>query len=176
MCVTMIDPVTSWFEMVELLVSQLPEFDIPMSTKRLKGTDTQKQHEEPYFDETSATVGTLINRTWFSLNPHSQYIVYDNGSECKLHFKTLCNSYGLKQKLTSVKNLQANTVLEHVHQNIIGCTALLKLTWPTQSEKVTLHIFSLMLHGPFTIPTTQYSKPHQAQLFLGGSCCLMLPS
>ena len=36
-----------------------------------------------------------------------------------------------------------------------GCSALLKLTWLTQSEKVTLQIFSLMLHGPFTLPTTQ---------------------
>ena len=71
MCVTMIDPATSWFEMVELLVSQLPELDIHLGTKRLKGTNMWKQHKEPYFDKTSATVGMLINRTYFSPYPHS---------------------------------------------------------------------------------------------------------
>ena len=99
----MIDPATSWFEIVELLVSQL-----------------SKQKKEPYFDKTSATVGSLINRIWFCHYPCSQYIVYDNQSEFKLHFKTLCKSYGLKRKLTSVKNSQANAILEHVHQTIMG--------------------------------------------------------
>ena len=52
--------------------------------------------------------------------PTSQYIVYDNGSEFKLHFETLCDSYGLKHKPTSVKNPQANAILERVHQTIMG--------------------------------------------------------
>ena len=52
--------------------------------------------------------------------PCSQYIVYDNVSEFKLHFETLCDSYGLKCKPTSVKNPQANKLLEHVHQMIMG--------------------------------------------------------
>ena len=38
MCVTMIDLTTNWFEIVELLVSQLTELDIPIGTKGLKGT------------------------------------------------------------------------------------------------------------------------------------------
>jgi hypothetical protein len=37
MCITMIDPSTSWFEIVELPVSQLPELDVPMDTKGHKG-------------------------------------------------------------------------------------------------------------------------------------------
>ena len=32
MCVTMIDPATSWFEIVELPVSQPSELDIPKGT------------------------------------------------------------------------------------------------------------------------------------------------
>ena len=85
MCVTMIDPATSWFEIVELPVSQLSEHDIPMGTQGCKGSLTHKQKKEPYFDKTSATVGSLINRTWFCYYPHSQYIVYNNRSEIKLH-------------------------------------------------------------------------------------------
>ncbi len=89
-----------------------------MGTHGCKGLLENKQKKEPYIDKTSATVGSLIDRTWFCHYPLSQYIVYDNGSEFKLHFETICNSYGVKHKPTSVKNLQANAVLEHLHQTI----------------------------------------------------------
>ena len=58
MCVTMIDPATSWFEIAELLVSQPSELDIPMGTKGRKGNDKHIQQKQPYFDKSSATVGT----------------------------------------------------------------------------------------------------------------------
>ena len=90
MCVTMIDPATSWFEIAELPVSQLPELDIPMGTKGHKGKDTHI-HKKLYFDKSSTTVGTLVNRTWFSRYPCSQYIIYDNGSEFKLHLRSSLN-------------------------------------------------------------------------------------
>ena len=54
MCVTMIDPATSWFEIVELSVPQLGECDIPTGTQGHKGSFTHKQKKEPYFDKTSA--------------------------------------------------------------------------------------------------------------------------
>ena len=43
MCVTMIDPATSWFEIVELPVSQLQKLDIPMGTKGQRSKDTHVQ-------------------------------------------------------------------------------------------------------------------------------------
>jgi hypothetical protein len=39
-----------------------------------------------------------------------------NGSEFKLHFKYLCKSDGIKREPTTVKNPQANSILERVHQ------------------------------------------------------------
>lgn len=38
--------------------------------------------------------------------------------------ETLCEAYGLKHKMTSAKNLQVNTLREHVHQALMGmlCT------------------------------------------------------
>ena len=50
MCVTMIDPATSWFEIVELPVSQLSVRDIPKGTQGHKGSFIHKQKKEPYFD------------------------------------------------------------------------------------------------------------------------------
>jgi hypothetical protein len=41
--------------------------------------------------------------------------MYDNGSEFKLHFRSLCDTYGIKRRPTSVKNPQANAILEHIH-------------------------------------------------------------
>ena len=111
MCITMIDPATSWFKIAELLISQ-PVLDTPMDTKMHKGNNTHIQQKEPYFDKLSATVSRLVNRTWFSRYPHSQCIVYDNGSEFKLHFETLCDTYGLTHKPTSVKNPQVNAILK----------------------------------------------------------------
>jgi hypothetical protein len=45
----------------------------------------------------------------------------------KLHFKALRKSFGIKHKPTSVKNPQANAILEQVHQmitNILHTTEL----------------------------------------------------
>ncbi len=42
MCITMIDPSTSWFEIVELPISQ-QDLDIPKGTKGQKGKDKHIQ-------------------------------------------------------------------------------------------------------------------------------------
>jgi hypothetical protein len=91
-----------------------------MGTNEPKGDATHIQLNQPYIDRSSAAVANLINRTWFSHYPNSQYIIYNNGSEFKLHFKTLCYSYSLKCKPTSVKNPLANAILEQVHQTIMA--------------------------------------------------------
>ena len=45
----------------------------------------------------------------------SKTMIYDNGSEFKLDFRALCDSYGIKSKQTTIKNPQANAILERVH-------------------------------------------------------------
>ena len=64
MCVTMIDPATSWSGIAEFLISQPSELDIPMGTKGQKGKDKHNQNKELYYDKSSATVSMLVNRTW----------------------------------------------------------------------------------------------------------------
>eukprot|EP00804_Cyclotella_cryptica_P016229 CCRYP_005721-RA/>CCRYP_005721-RA protein AED:0.08 eAED:0.03 QI:0/-1/0/1/-1/0/1/0/80 len=70
-------------------------------------------------------ISNLVNKTWFSRCPRRQYIIYDNGSKFKLHFKALCEPYVITIKPTSVKNPQMNAILEQVHQVISSmlCTA-----------------------------------------------------
>ena len=90
---------------------------------------SDEKPKEAYFDKSSETVGSLVNRCWFCKYPRCQYIVYNNGSEFKLHFEALCDSYGLKRKPTSIKNPQANAILERVHGVLTNmmCTAELDM-------------------------------------------------
>ena len=109
MCLIIIDPVTSWLKNVELLVVDNPT--IPKGTRGCKGISTHNTPKVPYFDKSSAMISSLVNKTWFSQYPRCQHIIYDNGSEFKLRFKALCDTYGIKHKSTSVKNPQANAIM-----------------------------------------------------------------
>eukprot|EP00804_Cyclotella_cryptica_P003808 CCRYP_008947-RA/>CCRYP_008947-RA protein AED:0.58 eAED:0.58 QI:0/0/0/0.66/0/0/3/0/191 len=91
----------------------LQELDIPTGTKGQRSKDTHVQTKQPYFDKTSATVGNIINRTWFSHYPRSQYIIY--ATEVNLNFTSRPSVIHMP---TSVRSLQVNAILERVHQTI----------------------------------------------------------
>jgi hypothetical protein len=119
MCLTMIDPATSWFEIVELPVLERPDAGTAKDKKGHKGKrKTPDNDKDPYFDKSSAMIAKLVYSTWFCRYPRCRNIIYDNGSEFKLHFQSLCDSFGLKRKPTSVKNPQANAILERIHQTL----------------------------------------------------------
>ena len=82
MCLTMIDPASSCFEIVELPVTT--DAVVPLDKKGPKGTKTYNNTKLPYFDKSSTMISNLVNKTWFSHYPHCQYIIFDNGS--KLNF------------------------------------------------------------------------------------------
>ena len=54
MCLTMIDAVTGWFEVVELPVIEKPS----LGNGKIKCEET--------FDKTSACISQLVNKIWFS--------------------------------------------------------------------------------------------------------------
>ncbi len=58
-----------------------------------------------------------VSPLWHIVNPYPRcwYIICNNSRESKLCFQSLCNTYGLKRKPTSVKNPQANAILELIH-------------------------------------------------------------
>jgi hypothetical protein len=115
MCLTMIDPATSWFEIVELPTVDL-DMTVPPAGKGKKVTFAKNTKvAESYFDKSSAQISSLVYKTLFCRYPHYCYIINDNGCEYKLHFRSLCKTYGIKCKPTSVKNPQANAILEHIH-------------------------------------------------------------
>jgi hypothetical protein len=113
MALTMIDPAYSWFEVVELpTITQL-------MTRRVNSKD--KLLKEEIFDKSSDQISQLVNKIWLCRYPRCRYLIYNNKSELKLHFETLCDSYGIKRKPTTIKNPQANAICERVHQ-VLGTT------------------------------------------------------
>jgi hypothetical protein len=108
MALTMINLATSWLEVVELpLVRQL-------KTMTVNGKESSIVEE--IFDKTSERIAWLVNKTWLSRYPRCRYIIYNNGSAFKLNFEYLCETYGIKCKPTTIKNPQANAILERLHQ------------------------------------------------------------
>ena len=75
MCLTMFDPASSWFE-IEIV-------ELPVTTDAVIPLDTKGQRVLSH-------ILTNIIETWFCNYPNCQYIIYDNGSELKLHFEALC--------------------------------------------------------------------------------------
>ena len=86
-----------------------------MDTTGCKGTKEHNNTKLPYFDKSSTLISTLVNSCYLCC----QYIMYNNGHKFKLNFEALCESFGIQCKPTSVKNPQANDILEQEHQVII---------------------------------------------------------
>ena len=108
MCMTMIDPATGWFEVVEL-----PTVAVYREMKKKDGEIVEVEDE--ILDKCSASISQLFNKTWLSRYPRPVEVVCDNGSEFKKDFEALLESYSIKRKPTTIKNPQANAILERVH-------------------------------------------------------------
>ena len=83
---TFVDPATGWFEIAE----------IP--------------------DKTSARISKIFNSTWLARYPRPRKVIFDNGNEFKKDFLPLLKYFSIKPTPTTIKNPQANAILERVHQ------------------------------------------------------------
>ncbi len=54
-------------------------------------------------------------------------MIYNNGSEFKLHFHALCAIHGIKRKPFSIKNPIANAILELIHAVFTNMLRIAKL-------------------------------------------------
>ncbi len=109
---------------------------------------------EKIFDKSSDCLAQLVNKNWLSRYPLCCYLIYDNGSEFKLNFGNLCESYGMKCKPTTVKNLQANAILEPIHQVLVQKLRTAELD---MAKSVTPNYVDVFHNN--ALPITQFSKP-----------------
>ena len=66
-------------------------------------------------DSTALTASTLFDKVWLCRYPRPKNVIHDNGTEFSSEFLELLASYGINSKLTTVKNPQANAMIERVH-------------------------------------------------------------
>jgi hypothetical protein len=95
----MIDPATGWFEIKQ------------------------------YDDKKSITVANIVEQEWLARYPRPSLVTLDRGSEfIGQDFRDMCeNDYGIKRKVISTRNPQANAIVERAHQtlgNLIRCLEL----------------------------------------------------
>ena len=88
-CLTMIDPATGWFEIV-----QLP-------------------------NKRADIVANLLEQTWLTRYPWPSEIVLDRGTEFMAEVINLIeNEHGIVRKLITTRNPQANSMVERAHQTV----------------------------------------------------------
>ena len=88
MSLTMMDPATNWFEIVELPV-------VEKSGSKISNLNVSTE----YFEKTSQKVARLVNKSWFCGYPCCKHVVYDNGRKFNFYFLQLVKSYGVEKKL-----------------------------------------------------------------------------
>lgn len=97
-CVTMIDPATGWVEIKDIENKQ------------------------------SSTIANIVEQTWIMRYPWPKVITYDQGKEFLGDFAQMVRrDYGIKMRPITVRNPQANLVVERVHQTIGNMLKTFKL-------------------------------------------------
>ena len=57
-----------------------------------------------------ARISQLFNQAWLSRYPRARDVIFNNGSEFKMHFMRLLKDFDIKPRPTTVENLQGNSV------------------------------------------------------------------
>ena len=94
----------------------------------------------------------------------------------KLHFEALCDTYGIKHKPTSVKNPQANAILERVHQVIMAMLHTAEIDMADSVDASDIDTF--LTNVAWAIHSTYHTvfKASPGAAILVRTCCLTFPS
>ena len=107
-CMTMLDPVTGWFEIVEV-----PQY-ITQEIQTSKDVRSKKLVDHSFIGKSSARISRLFDQVWLSRYPRPKKVVFDNGSEFKRDFVSLLKEFSIKPKCTTIKNPQSNSPVERI--------------------------------------------------------------
>ncbi len=80
--------------------------------------------------------------------------------------------YGIKREPTSVKNPQANAILERIHGVLGNMLRTSELNMAELVKASDTDVFCQTPHGPFALPTIRCLKPPQVQQYLDEICYL----
>ena len=133
-CLTMIDPATGWFEIV-----QVPE----------KRADL---------------ISNLIETTWLTRYPWPTEVVMDRGSEFAAEVRDMLqNDYPIKRKLITTRNPQANSIVERIHQVVHNMVRTHDITTATEVDSQTIDGMLAALRSAVlsVVHTTNRATPMQ---------------
>ena len=86
-------------------------------------------------DKTSSHVGLLFENTWLARYPMPVKCIYDQGSEfLGPGFQRVLNRHNIQKSPTGVKNPQANSIVERLHQSIANSLRILSYAHPPRSQ------------------------------------------
>jgi hypothetical protein len=123
----------------------------------------------------SITVACSLDQVWLCHYPRPVDCLHDNVTEfVSAEFQELLQSYGIRSKLTTVKNTQANGILECTHQvigNLLRSSHLIAQNLDTVSAQQEL-LMPVMWAINTTFHTTLKASPAQ----LPFSCDMILPT
>ena len=150
--VTHYDRPSHWFEIVELLVTE--DTVIPMDTKGHKGMKTHTTTKQACNDK------HLVKQDLVQLVSTLSTDYLWQWKWIWTHFKALCDTSCIKCKLTIVKNLTANTILEQVHQVIMTMLHTAELDITTTVAPSDIDTFVTDVAWAIHSTTIQYLHPH----------------
>ena len=130
---TMIDPATGWLEIAKI--------------------DTK------YADN----IANVAEQTWLARYPWPEQVTYDRGTEFMAEFQTMVKQdYNINTKPITVRNPQANAIVERVHQTMGNMIRTFVLQEGTQPQEAIPRIFAAIAFGIHsTIHTTTKATPMQ---------------
>jgi hypothetical protein len=108
----------------------------------------------------AASFQDLFHNTWLARYPHHQFIVFDNGGQCKRKFKQMCNNYGIKANSTTSQNLQANAIIEQIHKVVSELLRSFDLEKQQLEDTNPFEYFLQSTAGLSEAPTIQHSRLH----------------
>ena len=73
-------------------------------------------------------IANLVEQTWLSRYLWPQQIIYDSGNEFMGDFANIIvDDYGITKRPVTVKNPQANSIIERIHQTLGNIIQTFKL-------------------------------------------------
>ena len=107
-----------------------------------------------YSSKRSEDISLIIDREWFSRYPRPEYAIFDNGPEFSSEFQELLESYGVRPKPTTIKNPQANAIVERSHKKIANALRAMQLSEKMYDEN---SIHAILQHIAWGIRSTFHS-------------------
>ena len=86
-------------------------------------------------DKTSSHVGLLFENTWLARYPMPLKCIYDQGNEfLGPGFQRVLSRHNIQRSPTGVKNPQANSIVERLHQSVASSLRVLTYAHPPRSQ------------------------------------------